>query len=130
MCIEIGIILVNVLEIRLLLVKKNFLQSSSIFVDPIESRNMLLKHNENLDNSLVNQAKTRADFAPVAPFISHSSVFTNSSSTWREDVSKVFNQFQTYNTRTYRKTVHPPLNKELSCEVFERLYGVAGSDGP
>jgi len=109
--------------------KENFLQSSSIFIDPIESRHMTLKHNENLDLSLVNQAKTRADFAPATPLISQSSVYTNSSSTWRDDVSKVFNQLQTYKTPTYRKTVHPPLNKELSCEVFERLYGLPGSDG-
>jgi ankyrin repeat protein len=108
--------------------KENFLQSSSVFIDPIESRNMTLKHNETLDSSLVIQAKGRADFAQTS-FISPSTIFSNSSSTWRDDVSKVFNQLQTYKTASYRKSVHPPLNTELSCEVYERLYGIAGSEG-
>jgi hypothetical protein len=109
--------------------RDSFLQSSSIFIDPIESRHMTLKYNENLDLSLVNQAKSRADFAPASSFTSQSIVLTNSSSTWRNDCSKVFNQLQTYKTSSYRKSAHPPLNKELTCEIYERLYGIAGSDG-
>jgi len=93
-----------------------------IFIDPIESRNISLKRNENLDVSLANQARTRSDFAPL-PFLSQSEILTSSSSTWRDDFSKVINQFQTYKTSALRKTVHPQLSNELSCELFENLYG-------
>jgi hypothetical protein len=57
-------------------------------------------------------------------------VFNSSSATtWREDVSKVFDQLQTLKTPSYRRTVQPPLSNELSCELFERLYGMGGADG-
>ncbi len=110
--------------------KENTPSTSPKFIDPIESRVMALKHKESLDNSLVNQAKSRADFAP-STLISQSSVFNSpsSSTTWREDVSKMFDQLQTLKSPSYRKSVQPPLSNELSCELFERLYGMDGADG-
>ena len=106
---------------------ESVLHSPPRFVDPIESRVMALKRNECLDASLVNQVKNRADFAPSPT----QSISSNSSSTvtWREDVSKMFDQLQSSKSPSYRKTVHPPLNNELSCELFERLYGMGGADG-
>jgi len=99
-----------------------------IFINPIESRNIKLKRNENLDITLVNQAKKRSDFAP-SPFISQSAVFNSSSSTWRDDFSNMFNQLQKIKTSSYRKTVHPPLNNQLPCELYDKLYATGGPDG-
>lgn len=93
-----------------------------VFVDPIESRTISLKRNESLDLSLTNQAKKRADYAPL-PFLSQSAVFTSSSSTWRDDFSKVVNQLQSYKTSSYKKTVHPPLSNQLPSDLFDKLYG-------
>jgi len=108
---------------------ENVVYPPPIFIDPIESRNIILKRNEIADISLANQAKNRIDFAPI-PFISQSAVFNSSSSlTWRDDFSKMFGQLQTYETPSYRKTIHPPLSNELSCELFENLYGMNGPDG-
>jgi len=110
---------------------ENILSSPAKFIDPIESRIMALKRNECLDTSLANQAKSRADFAP-STLASPSGVFNSSSSsstTWREDVSKMFDRLQTLKSPSYRKTVEPPLSNELSCELFERLYGMGGADG-
>jgi hypothetical protein len=100
------------------------------FIDPIESRIIQLRHKESLDNSLVNQAKSRADFAPSTS-VSQSTLLNSSSSstTWREDVSKMFDQLQTLKSPSYRKSVQPLLSNELSCELFERLYGMGGADG-
>jgi ankyrin repeat protein len=107
----------------------NILHPPARFIDPIESRIIALKRNECLDATLVKQVKNRADFAP-SPLASQSSVFNSSSATtWREDVSKVFDQLQTLKTPSYRRTVQPPLSNELSCELFERLYGMGGADG-
>lgn len=107
--------------------QENRLPSSPKLIDPIESRRMSLKRNENLDSSLVNLAKKRADFAPISP--SNSSVsFSSSSSTWRDDFSKMFGHLQAYKTSSYRRTVHPPLNTQISCEAFDRLYGTGGLD--
>jgi len=110
--------------------KENIPSSPPKFIDPIESRIIALKHNECLDNSLVNQAKSRADFAP-STLTSSSAAFNSSSSstTWREDVSKMFDQLQTLKSPSYRKSAQPPLSNELSCELFERLYGMGGADG-
>ena len=108
---------------------ENFAQSPAVFIDPIESRHMSLKHNASLDISLVNQAKNRSDFAPL-PLISPSTVYDSSlsSTTWRDDFSKLFTRLQAYKTPAVRKTVHPPLSNELSCELFEELYGKGGHD--
>lgn len=102
------------------------------FIDPIESRIIAFKRKECLDASLTHQAKSRADFAPSPspPLTSHSAVFTSTSiSTWREDVSKMFDHLQTSRSTSYKRSVHPPLSNELSCELFERLYGMGGADG-
>lgn len=109
---------------------ENALSTPAKFIDPIESRVIALKRKEGLDASLVNQAKSRADFAP-SPLNSPSTVFNSpsSSSTWREDVSKMFDQLQVLKSPAYRKSVQPPLSNELSCELFERLYGMGGADG-
>ncbi|CAF0978988.1 unnamed protein product [Rotaria sordida] len=108
---------------------ENILSPPAKFIDPIESRIIALKRKECLDASLANQAKNRADFVPSS-LTSQSAVFNSSSiSTWREDVSKMFNQLQVLKSPSYRKSVHPPLSNELSCELFERLYGMGGADG-
>ncbi len=107
---------------------ENVVYPPPIFVDPIKSRNMILTRNEILDTSLVNQIKNRPDFAPI-PLISQSPIFNSSSSTWRDDFRKVLGQLQTFNTPSYKKTVHPPLSNELSCELFENLYGTGDADG-
>ncbi|CAF2929237.1 unnamed protein product [Rotaria sp. Silwood2] len=108
---------------------ENVLSSPTKFIDPIESRIIALKRKECLDTSLVNLAKNRADFAP-SPLTSQSAVFTSSSiSTWREDVSKMFDQLQILKSPSYRTSVRPPLSNELSCELFEHLYGMGGADG-
>lgn len=105
--------------------QENQLPCPPKLIDPIESRRISLKRNENLDSSLVNLAKKRSDFAPISP--SNSSLsFNSSSSTWRDDFSKMFGQLQAYKTSSYRKTVHPPLNTQISCEAYERLYGTGG----
>jgi hypothetical protein len=108
---------------------ENVIHPPSRFIDPIESRIIALKRNEYLDASLVNQVKNRADFAPSS-LTSSSALFNPSSSaTWRDDVSKMFDQLQTLKSPSYKRTVHPPLSNELSCELFERLYGMGGADG-
>jgi ankyrin repeat protein len=109
---------------------ENILSSSAKFIDPIESRIIALKRNECLDESLANQAKNRADFAP-STLPSPSAVLNSSTSTatWREDVSKIFHQLQTLKSPSYRESIQPPLSNELSCELFERLYGMDGADG-
>ena len=108
---------------------ENALTTRAKFIDPIESRIIALKRNPCLDTSLVNQAKNRSDFAPTS-LTSQSAVFSSSSPpTWREDVSKMFDHLQTFKTSSYRKSIDPPLSNELSCELFERLYGMGGADG-
>ncbi|CAF0734224.1 unnamed protein product [Rotaria sordida] len=107
---------------------ENVVSPPSRFVDPIESRRMTLKRNESLDLSLVNQVKHRADFA-VSPLISQSEVFSSSSSTWRDDFSKMFNQLQTFKTPSYRKTVHAPLSTELPSELFDNSSDMSAIDG-
>jgi ankyrin repeat protein len=109
---------------------ENLLSIPAKFIDPIESRIIALKRNECLDESLVNQVKNRPDFAP-STLTSQSAVFNSSSSstTWREDVSKIFDQLQTLKSPSYRESIQPPLSNELSCELFERLYGMGGADG-
>ena len=105
------------------------MNAPSKLIDPIESRTIALKRNACLDASLVNQVKTRADFVPN-PLASSSTVFHSSlASNWREDVSKIFERLQTLKSPSYRETVHPQLSNELSCELFERLYGMGGADG-
>ncbi|CAF3351433.1 unnamed protein product [Rotaria socialis] len=110
---------------------ENSLSSPVKFIDPIESRIIAFKRKECLDASLANQAKNRIDFASSpTPLTSQSAVFSSSSiSTWREDVSKMFDQLQSSRSPSYRRSVHPPLSNELSCELFERLYGMGGADG-
>jgi hypothetical protein len=107
---------------------ENIVHAPVIIIDPIESRNMSLKHNESLDLTLATQVKSRSDFAPL-PLISPSIVDSLSSSTWRDDFAKMFNQLQTFKTPSCRKTAHPPLSNELSCELFENLYGMRGVGG-
>jgi ankyrin repeat protein len=107
---------------------ENVVYPPPIFIDPIESRNITLKRNEILDISLVNQAKNRVDFAPL-PLINQNAVVNSSSSTWRDDFSKMFGQLQTYTSSSYKNTIHPPLSNELSCELFENLYGMNGTVG-
>jgi hypothetical protein len=104
---------------------ENVVHPPPIFIDPIESRHMTFKRNERLDLILVKQAKNRADFIPL-PSIRQIPDFNSSSSTWRDDFSKMLNQLQTYKTPSYRETVHPPLSNELSCELYETLYGTSG----
>ncbi|CAF2516156.1 unnamed protein product [Rotaria sp. Silwood2] len=106
---------------------ENVVHSSTIFVDPIESRRITLKRNESLDLSLSNQAKHRADFV-ASPFISQSTIFSSSSSTWRDDFSKMFNELQTFKTPSYRKTIHPPLSTELPSELFDNSSEMGGTD--
>jgi hypothetical protein len=108
---------------------ENALSSPAKFIDPIESRVMALKRNESLDASLTNQAKSRADFAPLSSTSQSAAFNSSSTTTWREDVSKMFDQLQTIKSPSYRKSVEPPLSNELSCELFERLYGMGGADG-
>ena len=104
-------------------------QVPSKLIDPIESRPIALKRNACLDTSLVNQVKSRADFIPNNP-LSQSAAFPSSlSSSWRDDVSKIFDKLQTLKSPSYRETIRPPLSNELSCELFERLYGMGGADG-
>lgn len=109
---------------------ENVLSTPAKFIDPIESRIIALKRKEGLDASLANQAKSRADFAP-SPLNSPSTGLSSSSSssTWREDVSKIFDQLQVLKSPSYRKSCEPPLSNELSCELFEHLYGMGGADG-
>jgi hypothetical protein len=112
---------------------ENLLSSPAKFIDPIESRIMALKRNKFLDTSLTNQAKSRADFAPSSATSRSEAISPSSSSstttTWREHVSKMFDQLQASKSSSYRKTVKPQLSNELSCELFERLYGMGGADG-
>ncbi|CAF1162769.1 unnamed protein product [Rotaria sp. Silwood1] len=107
---------------------ENVVYPPPIFVDPIESRRITLKRNESLDISLTNQAKNRADFA-ASPLISQSSVFTSSSSTWRNDFSKMINELQRFKTPSYRKTIHPPLSTELPSELFDNSPEMSAVDG-
>ncbi|CAF0843149.1 unnamed protein product [Adineta ricciae] len=107
---------------------------SAKLIDLTESRTMLFKRNPHLDQVLVKQAKNRADFTPSI-FASSSEIF-NSTSTlnsptdafhsasttcWRENVPKLFDQVQILRSRSYRKTIRPPLSTELSREFLERL---------
>jgi len=112
---------------------ENLHTTTAKFIDPIESRNMALKRNETLDNSLVHQAKNRPDFAPASPTNPNSSLSsattTTTTTTWRDDVSKMFDQLQTLKSPSYRKSIQHELSNELSCELFERLYGMGGADG-
>ena len=106
---------------------ENRAQSPVKLIDPIESRRINLKRNENLDSSLVNLVKRRTDFAPIN-LTNPSTIFNSSSSTWRDDFCKMFGQLQAYKTSSIRKTVHPPLSNQLSCEAFDRLYGTGPND--
>jgi hypothetical protein len=96
---------------------------SSIFIDPIESRNIIIRRNKNLDLSLLNQAKTLSNLA-LSSSTSRSDVFSSSPLTWRNDFSKVFENFQTLKTPSYRETVHPPLSNELPGDIYQNLYDV------
>ena len=108
---------------------ENLLQTPSKLIDPIESRVIALKRNQCLDASLVNQVKTRADFVPTMTASHSGTISAPLSSTWRTDVSKIFDQLQTLKSPSYRETVCPPLSDELPCDLFERLYGMGGADG-
>lgn len=111
--------------------KENIVKPSTpVFVDPIKSRRMTLKRNENLDLTLTNQIKNRADFA-ASQLVSQSSVFSLSSSTWREEFSNMIHELQTYTTPSYKKTVHPPLSTELPHDLYEtgsEMYSIDGHD--
>ena len=108
---------------------ENVLQTPSKLIDPIESRVISLKHKGCLDASLVNQVKTRADFLPNTAASHSGAIQSPLSSTWRADVSKIFDHMQTLKSPSYRETVCPPLSDELPCDLFERLYGMGGADG-
>ncbi|UJR20931.1 hypothetical protein I4U23_024040 [Adineta vaga] len=108
--------------------------ASAKLIDPPESRTMLFKRNQHLDQTLVKQAKNRADFAPSI-FSSTSEIFQSTSTfdcttdafhsasttSWRENVPKMFDQLQILRSRSYRESIHPPLTTELSHEFLERL---------
>lgn len=108
---------------------ENSLHTPPRLIDPIESRVIALKRNEYLDASLVNQVKTRADFMPHTAASHSGAIQSPLSSSWRADVSKIFDQMQTLKSPSYRETVRPPLSDELPCDLFERLYGMGGADG-
>ena len=106
---------------------QNIMYSSMKFIDPIESRHMKLKHNENLDLSLANQIKSRVDFSPLSS-INRSNIFNSSEIRHPTDFAKIFYQLQTFKTSSYRKTVHPPLSKELPRELLESSADLNASE--
>ena len=94
-----------------------------ILIDPIQSRMTPLKHNAQLDRSLVNQVKNRFEFARM-PATDPSVLFSSSSHTWRVDFSKMYQQLERTKTPSYRQSVHFLLNHDFSSEVPERSPGV------
>ena len=108
---------------------ESIIQSPSKLIDPIEARPIALKRNACLDTSLVNQVKTRADFISNTPLSQSAVCHSTLSTSWRDDVSKIFHKMQTLKSPSYRETIRPPLSNELPCELFERLYGMGGADG-
>ncbi|CAF4399972.1 unnamed protein product, partial [Adineta steineri] len=51
-----------------------------------------------------------------------------STSSWREDVPKIFDQLQILRSRSYKKTVHPPLSREISHDLIERMSRMSEFD--
>lgn len=95
-------------------------------IDPIQSRITPLKHNARLDRSLVNQVKTRFEFAPM-PARDPSVLFNSSSNTWRGDFSKVCRQLERIKTPSYRQSVQGLLNRDAATETIERAQRVGSS---
>jgi ankyrin repeat protein len=96
---------------------------SSILIDPTESRNIRLRRNKPLDLSLLNQAKSLPSLTPSSSN-GQSDAFSASSSTWRDDFTKVFDRFQTLRTPSYRETIHPPLSTQIPIDLYQNIYSV------
>ncbi|CAF0998720.1 unnamed protein product [Adineta ricciae] len=101
---------------------ENSASRSSILIDPIESRNIILRRNKTLDLSLLNQAKSLANLKTTST-TSQNEHFSASSSTWRDDFTKIFDRFQTLKTPSYRETIHPPLSTEIPSDIYQNFYG-------
>ncbi|CAF0941423.1 unnamed protein product [Adineta steineri] len=120
---------------------ENYRYPSAKLINPIELRTMTFKRNEHLDALLVKHVKNRADLAPsifssASEVFNSSSIFTSpsdifnspSTSSWREDVPKIFDQLQILRSRSYKKTVHPPLSREISHDLIERMSRMSEFD--
>ncbi|CAF1067467.1 unnamed protein product [Adineta steineri] len=99
---------------------------SSMLIDPIESHHIKLRRNESLDLSLLNQAKTLSNLS-LSSSTNQNNGLNASSSTWRNDFSKIFDRFQIIKTPSYRETIQPPLSNELPSDIGQNLY--SGGDG-
>ncbi|CAF4423916.1 unnamed protein product, partial [Adineta steineri] len=99
---------------------------STMLIDPIESHNIKLRRNESLDLSLLNQAKTLSNLS-LSSSTNQNNGLNASSSTWRNDFSKIFDRFQIIKTPSYRETIQPPLSNELPSDIGQNLY--SGGDG-
>ncbi|UJR28593.1 hypothetical protein I4U23_009826 [Adineta vaga] len=95
---------------------------SSILIDPTESRHIRLRRNRILDLSLLNQAKTISN-SKTSSINGQNGLFSASpsSSTWRDDFTKIFDRLQTVKTPSYRETIHPPLNTEIPADLYPSL---------
>ena len=100
-------------------------QPMPILIDPIQNRFITLKHNAQLDQSLVNQLKVRSEFHRRG-FLGSNVSLNESSNTWRSDFTKIYQQLQSDKTSSYRQSFQTLSAIQLANEATIRTQNAAG----